>query len=125
MSTVRAGTGSEIDDVVGLEDGFFVVLDDDHRVADVPKPLECSQQALVVTLMQPDGGLIENIHDAGQSRTNLTRQPDTLRLAAGKSLRAAIQSQIVQADIHEEAQPLRDILHDLRSNLTAPPGKVE
>ena len=40
LAAVDAGAGADVDDVVGLHDGVLVVLDDDHRVADVAQVLE-------------------------------------------------------------------------------------
>ena len=56
--------GAEIDDVVGAADGFFVVLDDEHGVAEVAQVFERGEQALVVAMVQTDGGLVENVEHA-------------------------------------------------------------
>ncbi len=49
-----AGTGPEIDDMVCSEDRLFVVLNNDHRIADIPEVRQRSEQALVIALMQSD-----------------------------------------------------------------------
>ncbi len=58
LAAVHAGAGADVDDVVGLHDRVLVVLDDDDGVADVAQVLERDEQAVVVALMQPDGGLV-------------------------------------------------------------------
>ena len=90
-SAMYPGAGSDIDDVVTGADGFFIVFDDDHGVAKVAQVGEGVQQALVVALMQTDGGFVEYVHDAHQAGANLAGQADALRLAAGEGFRAAIE----------------------------------
>ena len=54
FAPVYAGAGADVYHIVGTENGVFIVFDDDHRVADVAKLLECLQQAGVVALVQAD-----------------------------------------------------------------------
>src|SRR5947207_1834921 len=61
LAAVLSGPRPEIDDVVGGTDRPLVVLDDDHRVAEVAKPLERVDQLRVVALVKPDGGLVEDV----------------------------------------------------------------
>ena len=39
LAAVDAGAGADVDDVVGGQDRVLVVLDDDHRVAEVAQAL--------------------------------------------------------------------------------------
>ena len=48
-------------------DGFLVVLDHEHGVADVPQVNEGVEQPPVVPLVQPDGRLIQDVHDADEA----------------------------------------------------------
>ena len=73
---------ADVDHVVGRADGLLVVLDHDDRVAQVAQPLERADQALVVPLVQADGGLVEHVEHADQPAADLAGQPDALRLAA-------------------------------------------
>ena len=57
--------------MVGAADRVLVVLDDDHRVADVAQVDQRLQQALVVALVQADARLIEHIEHADQPGTDL------------------------------------------------------
>jgi hypothetical protein len=81
----------EIKNKIGVADGFFVVLDDEDRVAKVAKFFESLDQAVVVALMQADGGLVEDIKDAAQARADLRRKADALALAAGQRGGAAVE----------------------------------
>ena len=71
------------------------------------------QQPFVVALMQADRGLIEDVHDADQAGADLAREPDALRFAARQRFGAAIERQVVEADVAQEAQALADFLDDL------------
>jgi hypothetical protein len=73
---------SEVDQVVGGHHRALVVLDHDHRVAEVAQPVERRDQLLVVALVQADRGLVEHVHDADQAGADLGREADPLRLAA-------------------------------------------
>ena len=37
LAAVRSGERPEIDDIIGMLDRFFVVLDDENRVAEIAK----------------------------------------------------------------------------------------
>ena len=62
--------------------------------------------------MQADGGLIQDVEHAHEARADLGRQADALGLAARKRRGGAIERQIVQTDIHQEAKTLADLLDD-------------
>src|SRR5690606_34721079 len=47
-AAMNPGARTDVDDPVGRAHHLFVVLDDDQRVAEVPQPLERSDQAGVV-----------------------------------------------------------------------------
>ena len=78
---------------------------------------EGAQQALVVALVQAYGGFIQDIHHAHQAGANLGGQADALGLAAGQGLGAAVQGQVIQAHIHQEAVPGAQLLEDLVGDL--------
>ena len=120
-----AGAGTEVDDVVGGADRALVVLDDDHRVAEVAQPLERPDQLLVVALVQADRGLVEDVEDADQAGADLGREPDPLRLAAGERGRGALQRQVADPDRVEEAQPLADLADDQAGDRALGLGQLE
>src|SRR5216683_2891804 len=117
VAAMDAGAGADIDDMIGQPNGVLVVLDHDHGIAEVAEPLQGFQQSRIVALVQADRGLVEHIEHAGQPGADLRRQPDALALAAGKRARGARQSEIVEADIEQERQPLADLLQDARGDL--------
>src|SRR5690606_10586235 len=82
VAAVDAGTGTDVEDIVGGEDGVLVVLDDDDRVAEVTQTLQGFEQACIVALVQADGWLVEHIEHAGETRADLAGQTDALAFAA-------------------------------------------
>ena len=63
---------------------------DDNGVAYVAESLERLEQALVVAIVEADGGFVEHIHDANQSRTYLRGEADALGFASREGMCAAI-----------------------------------
>ena len=109
---MHARTGAHVDEMVGLQHRVAVVLDHQHGVAEVAQALERLEQALIVALMQSDRRLVENVQHADQARADLRGQPDALAFAAREARRDAIQRQVVQPDVGQEAEPLADLLED-------------
>ena len=120
LAAVHAGAGTDVDDVIGAANRFFVVLDDDDRVAEIAQMHERAQQPRVVALMQADRRFVEDVHHADESGADLAREADALRFAARQRVGAAIQRQIVQADVDEELQPRADLLQNLVGDFAAP-----
>ncbi len=116
-TAVLAGARAHVNHMVGGMDGFLVVLDDDHRVAEVAQLGQRGEQARVVALVQADRGLVQHVHDAGEAGADLAGQADALRLAAGERFRRAVERKIVEADIDEEGQARGDLPHDLLRHL--------
>ena len=81
-AAVLARARAEVEQVVGGPHRALVVLDHDHRVAEVAQPLQGRDQARVVALVEADRGLVEDVEHPDQGRADLGRQPDPLRLAA-------------------------------------------
>ena len=112
-ATVLARRRADVDDPVGVRDGVQVVLDDDQRVAEIPQPDQGFDQPAVVALMQADRRLVEHVQHADESRADLGRQPNALRLTAGQRARRPGQRQVVQPDVEQEAEPGLHLLEHL------------
>jgi len=95
--------------MVGLLDRLLIVLDHDHRVAEVAQLFGgVASRRRFVALVQTDRGLVEDIHDAGKAGADLARKANALRFPARERLGAAVERQVVEADVGEEAQALHD-----------------
>ena len=112
VAAQAAGAGAEVEDIVGVADGVFIVLDDEDGVAEVAELFEGLDEAVVVALMQADGGLVEHVEDAAQARADLGGEADALAFAAGERGGVAVEREIVEADGAEEFEALDDLAAD-------------
>ena len=107
-----AGAGAEIEHIVGVADGVFIVLDDEDGVAEVAQLFEGLDEAIVVALMKADGGLVEHVEHAAEARADLRGEADALAFAAGERGGVAVERKIVEADGAEEFEALDDLAAD-------------
>ncbi len=95
----------------------FVVLHHNHGITEIAQMDKCTQQALVIALVQADRRLVQYIHNANQARTNLARQTDTLCFTARKRFCRAGKCQVIQTDVNEEFQAITNLFKDFFRNL--------
>ena len=105
-----ARAGAHIDDEIGFADGVFVVFNHNHAVAQIAQAFECGEQAVVVALVQADGGFVQNVHHAGQTAADLAGEADALGFAAREGFGRAGEIQVIQSDVNQEAEPLGNFL---------------
>ena len=110
LPAVLAGPGPHVDDPVRRPHGFLVVLHNDHRIPKVPHALQRGDQLRVVPLVQPDAGLVQDVHHAHQRAADLRRQADPLGFAAAEGARPAGQRQVAQPHVPKEPEPRVDLL---------------
>jgi len=77
-------TWSKIDHIVRALNRFFVMLDDNDRIAKVAQRLQRVDEFDVVTLMQTNAWLIENIQYSDELGANLRCKPDALAFTPGQ-----------------------------------------
>ncbi len=82
LAAMDTGARAHIDDMVGREDGVFIMLHHEHRIAEVAQAFQCFQQAFIVALVKADGGFVEDIKHALKARADLAGKADALALAA-------------------------------------------
>ena len=82
-------------------------------------------QAFVVSLMQANGRFVKHIHHAHQSGTDLSRQTDTLCLAARQGLGRTGQRQVVESDVVEESKTGTNLLQHFACDLGGRPFKLQ
>ena len=78
------GAGPDVHDVVGGTDRLLVVLDNDQGVTEVAQPHQCLYQTPVVSLVEPDRGLVQHVEHAHQTRPDLGGKPDSLGFSPRK-----------------------------------------
>ena len=120
MTAARAGARPEIEHVLGVADRVLVVLHDDQRVALGLELGQRVEQHAVVARMQADGRLVEDVAHAAQIRAELRGQPDALRFAAGQRRRRAVERQIRQTDLAQEAKPRAQLREQIARDLARP-----
>ncbi|MNN24563.1 hypothetical protein D3C81_1380010 [compost metagenome] len=62
--------------------------------------------------MKADGRLIEDVHHPHQASADLAGQADTLRFATGQGIGAAVEGEVVEADVDQELQAFADFLEN-------------
>ena len=112
-AAVNACTGADVDDVVGRQHRFLVVLDDDEGIADVAQRFQGVDELVVVALMEADARLVQDIKDAHQRGADLCCEADALCLAARKRARATGEGQIIEADVGKKAEARAELLDDV------------
>ena len=112
LAPVLARAGPHVDEPVRGAHHLLVVLDHEHGVAEVAEPFQRPDQPAVVTLMEPDRGLVEDVEHAHELRADLRREPQPLRLAARERPRCTVEVEVPDPDVVEERQPLADLLED-------------
>ena len=70
-TSVNSRAWTEVNNVIGAADGFFIMLYHHYRIAKVAQMKQGIEQALIVPLVKPNGGFIEDVHNAHQPRTDL------------------------------------------------------
>src|SRR5690606_4207359 len=95
LPAVLPRTRADVDDPVRGADRVLVVLDDDEGVAEVAQSREGVDEAAVVALVQADARLVEHVEHAHESRADLGREADALRLAARQGRGAALEREVV------------------------------
>ncbi len=81
------------------------MFDNQNGISQVAQALQGLEEAFVVALMEADAWLVKNIKNSHQTCANLGGEADALRFTSGKRAAFAIQCEIGQADVLEEAQP--------------------
>src|SRR5271157_1085783 len=84
FAAVAACAGAEVNYIVRAANRVLVVLDYQHRVAQIAQRFQRLQQPAVVAMMQADRRLIEDVQHPAQLRSNLRGQADALAFAAAQ-----------------------------------------
>ena len=113
LAAVDSGAGAHVDDMVGVADRVLVMLDDQHGVAEAAEALERFEQAVVVLLVEADRGLVEDVEDAREAGADLRLARRMRWLSPPREGAAgAVEVEVVEPDIVEEAEALVDLLED-------------
>ena len=89
------------------------MFNNDNRVSHITKLFQRADQTQIVTLVQPDTRLIQDIKYIHQLRANLCGQANTLTFTTGQADRATVQCQIIQSYIQQEFQTRTNFFQNL------------
>src|SRR6185369_1466334 len=124
LAAVDARAGAHVDDLVGMADRVLVMLDDEHGVAEPAEAFQRFEQSVVVLLVEADRWLVEDVEDAREAASDLAREADALALAARQRAAGAVEVEIVEPDIVEEAEALVDFLKDCLGDFVLGGGEL-
>ena len=93
------------------------MFDHNHAVAQIAQAFEGGEQAVIVALVQADGGFVQNVHHAGQAAADLAGEADALSFAAGEGFGGAGEIEVIQPDVNQKAEPLGDFFEDFFGDL--------
>ncbi len=116
-ATEFAGSGTEVEEVVGGADHVGVVLDDEDGVAEVAEVVEDADELGGIAGVQADRRLVEHVKRAHELRAERGCQLDALRFAARERGGEAVEREVVEADGVEEVQALLDLVQDASGDL--------
>ena len=102
LTTKPSCTGANINKVVGHGNGLFVVLHHHKRIALLLQLAKQAKQGLVVLRVKANRGLIQDVTDPLQVRSQLRGKPNALSLATGERWRCAVKRQIPKPNRPQE-----------------------
>src|SRR6185436_19394137 len=111
--TVNTSARAEVENVIGAADGIFVVLDNEDGIAEVTKAFEGFEEAFVIALVQADARFVENVENTDKASADLGGEADALSFAAAETAAFAIQSEVTEPDVFEEAEARTDLFDHL------------
>ena len=87
--------GANVNDIVGSQHHILVVFHNDDRVAKVSQFFKRGYQPFVITLVQTNTWLVEDVKHVNQLRTNLRGESDALAFATRKRYRLTVKREII------------------------------
>ncbi len=125
LAAELAGSGPEVEQVVRGAYDVGIVLDDEDGVAEVAQLFHDVDELGGVARVQADRGLVEHVQRADEAGAKRGGELDTLGFAARQGAGEAVEREVVEADLVQEAGALADLFEDLAGDLHLGGGKVE
>ena len=102
--------------MIRAPDGLFIMLHNENRVAPRFKVFQGLDEKTIIPGMEPDGGFIQDVADAGQVGAQLGGKANALCLPSRKGVPAATQGEIGKTQTVEEREPREDFRHNGTGN---------
>ena len=109
---VLAGAGAELEHVVGLRGWRRDRARRRRRCCRVAQPPEQRQQPVGVPRVQADRGLVEHVQRIDQPGAERVGERDALRLAARERAGLAVEREVAEPDVAEEAEAGSELVED-------------
>jgi hypothetical protein len=74
--------------------------------------------------VEADAGFVEDVEDADEAGADLGGEADALGFAAAEGAAFAVEREVAEADVAQEAEPGADFVEDLGDDLLLLAGKV-
>src|ERR1700692_3711498 len=101
------------------------MLDDQHGVAQVAQRLQRLQQLFIVARVQANRGLVEHVEHAAKPGADLRGKAEGLPLATAQGRTRAVEREVSEAHMIEEAEPLLNLGTDTAGDLLVASAKAE
>ena len=92
-----------------------------QRVAQIAKFVQRSKQPNIVTRVQTDRWLVENIQHSAEATSQLTGQSNSLSFTTGKCGRLSIECQVLQSHIVQKLNAVDDFADQFTCDFSFPP----
>ena len=102
VTTKLTSARTHVNNVVSCTNSIFIVLNNKYGITAVSELLERLNKTVVVSLMQTNGRLVQNVKDAHETGTNLSCQANTLGLSTRKRCCCTRKREVVQANVYQE-----------------------
>ena len=108
FATVFASARANIDNPIRHLNGFLVVLHHNQGVSEVSEFDQRVNQAPVISLVESDTWLVQNVQHTGQPGPNLGCQTDALGFATRERARRSSHTEVAQAHLEQKLQTRAD-----------------
>jgi fermentation-respiration switch protein FrsA (DUF1100 family) len=102
-----------------------IVLYDHQGISELDQATQGLKEPLCVSIMEADSGLIEYVNGARESGAQLGSQADSLGLTAAELVGGSVQTQVVEADILQEAKAITKLSDGLGGDNTGRLSQLE
>ena len=91
FAAMYPGAWAYVNHVIGGPNGIFIVFNYDNGVAQVAKMGKGAQQAIVISLMKPYRGFVQDVHNANKACANLAGESYALRFTSRQGVSTAFE----------------------------------
>jgi hypothetical protein len=97
---------TELDEVVGASERFFVMLDENEGVSKVAEMKEKVEESRVIGGMKTDAGFIEYVEDSSEAAADLSGEACTAGFPSRKSVHGTIEGDVSKTELLKKTETL-------------------